>query len=91
MAPSSSVETNLNMGAQQQTFPYPTISKPLLSSNAFWMMSFTQTLLLRSLTVEDWGTKPPEAETLLRNYTIIFLLALTNFIKLFVLLCVTQL
>jgi len=26
------------MGAQLQTFPYPTISKPLLSSNGFWVV-----------------------------------------------------
>jgi len=28
-------------------FPYPTISKPLLSSNGFWAISFCQILLFR--------------------------------------------
>ena len=30
LAPPSGVETKLNVGAQLQTFPYPTISKPLV-------------------------------------------------------------
>jgi len=47
VVPRSSIETKLNMGAQLQTFPYPTISKPLLSSNGFWAKSFSQTLPLQ--------------------------------------------
>ena len=47
LAPPSGVETKLNVGAQLQTFPYPTISKPLLSSNGFWAKSFLQTLQLQ--------------------------------------------
>ena len=39
----------LNVDAQLQTFPYPTISKPLLSSNDFWAKSFSQTLRLKSM------------------------------------------
>jgi len=49
VAPPSGIETKLNVDAQLQTFPYPTISKPLLSSNAFWVMS-SQTMLFKSMT-----------------------------------------
>ena len=45
-----STSTKFNMGAQLQTFPYPTISKALLSSNAFWAKSFSQTLSFISVT-----------------------------------------
>ena len=41
-APSSGAETKLNVGAQ--TFHYPTISKTLLSYNAFCTQSFSQTV-----------------------------------------------
>jgi len=40
--PSSGAETKLNVGAQ--TFHYPTISKTLLSYNAFCTQSFSQTV-----------------------------------------------
>ena len=45
----SNVETNLNVGAQLQTFPYTTTSKPLRSSNAFSAKSFSQTLPFQSV------------------------------------------
>ena len=45
VAPTSSAETKLNMGAQLQNFPYPNMSKTLLSSNAFWAKSFSQTVV----------------------------------------------
>jgi len=50
VAPTSSAETKLNMGAQLQNFPYPKMSKTLLSSNAFWAKSFSQTLSFTSIT-----------------------------------------
>jgi len=34
VAPSGNVEKKLNAGAKLQTFPYPTTSKPILSSVA---------------------------------------------------------
>jgi len=40
----------LNMGAQSQTFPYPTASKSFLYSNAFMAKSSTQTLTFKSVT-----------------------------------------
>jgi len=49
VAPTSSAETKLNMGAQLQNFPYPKMSKTLLSSNAFWAKSFSQTLSFTSI------------------------------------------
>jgi len=51
LAPLSGVETKLNVDAQRQTFPYPTILKSLLlvSSNAF-CMKFSDTLLFKSTT-----------------------------------------
>ena len=49
----------LNVGAQLQTFRYPTISKPLLSSNAFWAKSFSQTLPFKSVTDRQTNPKNP--------------------------------
>jgi len=40
----------LSMGAQLQTFPYPTASKSFLHSNAFIAKSGTQTLTFKSVT-----------------------------------------
>jgi len=39
----------LNMGAQLQTFPYPTASKSFLYSNAFMAKSGAQTLTFKSV------------------------------------------
>jgi len=50
VAPSSSVESRLNVCTQPQSFPYPTISKPFRSSNTFWTKSFSQALPLESVT-----------------------------------------
>jgi len=40
----------LNTGAQQQTFPYPTVSKSFLYSNAFMAKSGAQSLTFKSVT-----------------------------------------
>jgi len=40
----------LNTGAQLQTFPYPTVSKSFLYSNAFMAKSGAQTLTFKSMT-----------------------------------------
>jgi len=48
----SPVRTNLrklNTGEQLRTFPYPTISKSFLNSNAFTAKSGTQTLTFKSV------------------------------------------
>ena len=50
LAPPSGVETKLCVAAQLQTFHYPMISKPLLSSNAFWTKSFCHTLSFNNVT-----------------------------------------
>jgi len=50
VAPSSSVESRLNVCTQPQSFPYPTISKPFRSSNTFWTKSFSQALPFESVT-----------------------------------------
>ena len=42
--------SKLNTGAQLQTFPYPTASKPFLYSNAFMTKSGEQTLTFKSVT-----------------------------------------
>ena len=42
--------TKLNTGAQLQTFPYPTVSKSFLYSNAFMAKSGAQTLTFKSVT-----------------------------------------
>jgi len=44
VVPPGGVERRLDMGTQLETFSYLTLSKPLLSSNAFWAKSFSQTL-----------------------------------------------
>jgi len=49
VVPPSGIETKLNVGTQLQTFPHPTTSKPLLSSDAFWAKSFSQTLPFQSV------------------------------------------
>jgi len=46
----SVVETELNMGAQPQTFPYPKVPKPFLYTNAFMAKWHSQTLLFKSVT-----------------------------------------
>jgi len=43
----------LNMGAQLQTFPYPTASKSFLYSNDFMAKSGAQTLTFKSVTKRD--------------------------------------
>jgi len=50
MAPFSGIETKLNVGAQRQTFPYPMISKPLLSSSGFWAKSVLSNFAFNSVT-----------------------------------------
>jgi len=50
VAPFSGIETKLNVGAQRQTFPYPMISKPLLSSNGFWAKSVLSNFAFNSVT-----------------------------------------
>jgi len=42
--------TKLNMGAQVRTFPYPTVSKSFLYSNAFMAKSGAQSLTFKSMT-----------------------------------------
>ena len=42
--------TKLNTNAQLQTFPYPTVSKSFLYSNAFMAKSGAQTLTFKSVT-----------------------------------------
>ena len=52
--------TKLNTGTQLQTFPYPTVSKSFLYSNAFMAKSGAQTLAFKSVTdksVADRQTK----------------------------------
>jgi len=55
VAPSSNVETKLNVAAQLQTFPIQRYQKSLLSSNGFLAKSFSQTLPFKS--VKDKQTK----------------------------------
>ena len=55
VAPSSNVETKLNVGAQLQTFPIQRYQKSRLSSNGFLAKSFSQTLPFKS--VKDKQTK----------------------------------
>ena len=50
MSPIGSSLRKLNMGAQLQTFPYPTASKSVLYSNAFMAKSGAQTLSFKSVT-----------------------------------------
>jgi len=42
--------TKLSTGAQLRTFPYPTVSKPFLYSNAFMAKSGAQSLTFKSVT-----------------------------------------
>ena len=42
--------TKLNTGAQLQTFPYPTVSKSFVYSNAFMAQSGAQSLTFKSVT-----------------------------------------
>ena len=42
--------TKMNTGAQLQAFPYPTVSKSFLYSNAFMAKSGTQSLTFKSVT-----------------------------------------
>jgi len=58
MAQPSGVNTKLNMGAQLQTFHYPTISKPLKSSNASWAKLFSQTSSFESVTDRKTDKNP---------------------------------
>jgi len=50
MSPVGSRQRKLNTGAQLQTFPYPTVSKSFLYSNAFLAKSCAQTLTFTSVT-----------------------------------------
>ena len=50
LSPIGNSLTKLNTGAQPQTFPYPTVSKSFLYSNAFMAKSGTQSLTSKSVT-----------------------------------------
>ena len=50
VSPVGSSLRKLNMGAQLQTFPYPTVSKSFLYSNAFVTKSGAQFLTFKSVT-----------------------------------------
>jgi len=49
MTPVGSSLRKLNTGAQLQTFPYPTVAKPFLYSNAFMAKLGAQTLTFKSV------------------------------------------
>ena len=49
LSPIGNSLTKLNMGAQLQTFPYPTASKSFLYSNAFMAKSGAQSLTFKSM------------------------------------------
>jgi len=50
VSPTGNSLTKLNTGAQLQAFPYPTVSKSFLYSNAFMAKSGAQTLTFKSVT-----------------------------------------
>jgi len=50
VSPVGSSLRKLNTGAQLQTFPYPTVSKSFLYSNAFMAKSGAQSLTFKSVT-----------------------------------------
>ena len=50
LSPIGNSLTKLNTCAQLQTFPYPTVSKSFLYSNAFVVKSGAETLTLKSAT-----------------------------------------
>jgi len=50
VSPIGSSLRKLNTGAQVQTFPYPTVSKSFLYSNAFMAKSGAQSLPFKSVT-----------------------------------------
>ena len=50
LSPIGNSLTKLNTGAQLQTFPYPTVSKSFLYSNAFMAKSGALTLTFKSVT-----------------------------------------
>jgi len=50
LPPVGSSLRKLNTGAQPQTFPYPTVSKWFLYSNAFMAQSGAQSLTFKSVT-----------------------------------------
>ena len=50
LSPIGNSLTKLNMGAQLQTFPYPTVSKSFLYSNAFMAKLGAQSLTFKSVT-----------------------------------------
>ena len=50
LSPIGNSLTTLNTGTQPQTFPYPTVSKSFLYSNAFMAKSGAQSLTFKSVT-----------------------------------------
>jgi len=50
MSPFSGIQRKLNAGAQLQTFPYATVSKPFLYSSSFTAKSYTETPSFKSVT-----------------------------------------
>jgi len=53
MSPVDSSLRKLNTGAQLQTFPYPTVSKSFLYSNAFVAKSGAKSLTFKSVTNKE--------------------------------------
>jgi len=58
VSPIGSSLTKLNTDAQLQTFPYPTLSKSFLYSNAFMVKSGAQNLTFKSVTDRQTTDKP---------------------------------
>jgi len=59
VSPVASNLRKLSTGAQLQTFPYPTVSKPFLYSNAFMAKSGAQSLTFKSVTNRQTDEKNP--------------------------------
>ena len=57
LSPIGNSLTNLNMGAQLQTFPYPAASKSFLYSNTFMAKSGAQSLTFKSVTNKHTKTQ----------------------------------